>query len=296
MATRAKDQYTRQWIINNSLDIISNYDDGILTLRGLHYQLVALGMTNTIQHYKRVVAAMKKARWEGLVSFETFSDHDRSVLGMTIIDETILDNEVERAQGTIEYIMENYHKNRWENQPYFIEVWIEKKALQGVFQAPCRNHEVALAPCKGYPSLTFLNEATDRFRNAMDQDKKAVILYFGDYDASGEDIPRSIQESLYDFGVDVAVQRVALMEEQVLEMQLPPAPTKKTDSRAKNWTGLGQVELDAVKPEILQMMCEQAIRDLFNEELYEELMQQQEKEKESYVIALKKFVNNLKEE
>ena len=254
MATRAKDEYTRQWIIDNALKVISNYELGILTLRGLHYQLVALGMTNTTQHYKRVVAAMGKARWQGLVAFETFSDHDRSVLGETDIEETILKDKIKSTQDSIAYWMENYYKNRWENQPYFVEVWIEKKALQGVFQSPCFRNEVALAPCKGYPSLTFLNEAKDRFRQAMDQGKKAVILYFGDYDASGEDIPRNIQKSLGDFGVEVEVKRIALMEEQVLEMQLPPAPTKTTDSRAKNWKGIGQVELDAVKPEILQYL------------------------------------------
>lgn len=295
MATRTKDQYTRQWIIDQSLDIITNYDPGVLTLRGLHYQLVALGMTNSIQHYKRVVAAMKKARWEQLVPFETFSDHDRSVLGQTIISPTILEEQIESTQNSIEFWMEHYSKNRWENQPYFIEVWIEKKALQGVFESPCSRYRVALAPCKGYPSLTFLNEATDRFRDAIDQGKKPIILYFGDYDASGEDIPRSIQDSLFDFGVDVQVKRIALMKQQVLQMNLPPAPTKKTDTRAKNWTGLGQVELDAVKPEILQAMCAQAIEELFDEDLYEELMQQQEKEKKSYKVALKKFINEMKE-
>lgn len=52
-----KDQFTRAWIIQNAKDILSNYEDGVLTIRGLHYQLVSRGMTNDIQHYKRVVAA-----------------------------------------------------------------------------------------------------------------------------------------------------------------------------------------------------------------------------------------------
>lgn len=295
MATRTKDAFTRQWIIDQSLEVISNYEHGILTLRGLHYQLVALGMTNSIQHYKRVVAAMKKARWDGMVDFETFSDHDRSVLGETIIEETIVEDQIKSSQHTIEYWMNNYRKNRWENQPYFVEVWIEKKALQGVFERPCYLESVALAPCKGYPSLTFLNEAAKRFQEAIEEGKKAVILYFGDYDASGEDIPRSIQANLEDFGVEVHVKRIALMEEQVLAMNLPPAPTKLTDSRAKNWTGLGQVELDAVKPEILQKMCRESIQELFDQSLYKELKDVEAEEKVVYVAALKDFVNNLKD-
>ncbi|WP_052600322.1 hypothetical protein [Aureispira sp. CCB-QB1] len=293
MATRTKDAFNRQWIIDHSLAVISNYDHGILTLRGLHYQLVALGMTNSIQHYKRVVAAMTKARWEGLVHFETFSDHDRSVLGETVIKETIVSDEIESSKNAIEYWMKNYRKNRWENQPYFVEVWIEKKALQGVFNEPCRMEGVALAPCKGYPSLTFLNDASKRFQEAMEEGKIPTILYFGDYDASGEDIPRSIQANLEDFGVAVEVKRIALVEKQVLEMNLPPAPTKKSDSRAQNWTGLGQVELDAVKPEILQEMCTEAIEALFDASLYEDLKEIEAKEKVVYIAALKDFVTNL---
>ena len=44
-----KDQFTKSWIIANALEEIQNYEKGILTIRGLHYRLVARGMTNSIQ-------------------------------------------------------------------------------------------------------------------------------------------------------------------------------------------------------------------------------------------------------
>ena len=91
--------------------------------------------------------------------------------------------------------MKNYFKNRWENQEYYPEVFIEKKALQGVFQNICRQYDVALGACKGYPSLTFLYESQLRFNSAIYNGKKPIIIYFGDYDPSGEDIPRSIYEN-----------------------------------------------------------------------------------------------------
>ena len=74
MSKEEKDMFTREWIIENSIRITRKYEDGLLTLRALHYQLVAIGMTNTIRHYKRVVAAMEGARWDGLIDFEKFSD------------------------------------------------------------------------------------------------------------------------------------------------------------------------------------------------------------------------------
>lgn len=131
------DKFTRTWIIQNALKEIPQYEKGILTIRGLHYRLVARGMTNTIQHYKRVVAAMVKARWEGQISFDTFSDNDRETLGETEFKETTVQEKAEQGKFQVRAWMRAYRKNRWENQPYFPEVFIEKKALQGVFQKPC---------------------------------------------------------------------------------------------------------------------------------------------------------------
>jgi hypothetical protein len=287
-----KDIFTRSWIIENSIKIISRYEEGVLTLRALHYQLVSIGMTNTIQHYKRVVSAMIEARWDGLVQFSAFSDHDREVLGETQYETSDLETQVEAAKKAISSWMNYYFKNRWENQPIYPEVWIEKKALQGVFEEPCKRARVALAPCKGYPSLTFLYEASNRFQTVINEGKQVVILYFGDYDASGEDIPRSIQENFEKFGVDVDVRRMALNEQQVVEWKLPPAPTKSTDTRAANWDGLGQVELDAVDIHKLRRLCKEAIDEVFDADLYDELNDTEEEEKEQYIKQIQEFVNS----
>lgn len=290
----SKDEFTRSWIIDNSVGILDSYEKGILTIRGLHYQLVSIGMTNSIKHYKRVVAAMIDARWSGLVDFDSFSDLDRAMVGVTEFEETDLETEIIHGKENIQAWMNHYYKNRWENQPYYPEVFIEKKALQGVFQSPCSRFDVALGACKGYPSLTFLNEATQRFRAAEDAGKNPIILYFGDYDPSGEDIPRAIEDNIKRLGCEnIEVRRIALMKHQVLEWNLPPAPAKETDSRTASWGGLGQVELDAVKPEKLQRMCMEAISELFDEELYDELKEQEEVEREEYRARLREFVNDL---
>lgn len=289
-----KDTFTKKWITENSIEIISRYEKGVLTLRGLHYQLVSIGMTNSIKHYKRVVSAMIDARWDSLVDFDTFSDLDRTMVGETKYEETNLYTSIEEGKEAIKGWMEVYYKNRWENQIYYPEVFIEKKALQGVFQRPCIHNNVALGACKGYPSLTFLNEATQRFKDAVDRGKIPVIIYFGDYDPSGEDIPRAIEDNIKKLGCEsIEVRRIALMEHQVRVWNLPPAPAKETDSRTANWNGLGQVELDAVKPEKLQAMCEAALNELFDHDLYQELNEQADKERKIYRSELREFVSNL---
>jgi hypothetical protein len=289
-----KDLFTKQWIINNSVEIISRYDQGILTIRALHYQLVTgYQMTNDIQHYKRVVSAIIDARWDGIIRFDTFSDLDRGMVGKTESEYISLEDKVSEGKRNIRGWMEGYWRNKWENQKYYPEIFIEKKALQGVFQGLCNEWKIALGACKGYPSLTFLYESSIRFGNAARDGKIPIILYFGDYDPSGEDIPRSIQDNLYKFGENVEVRRIALMEHQVLEWNLPPAPAKVGDTRSANWGGLGQVELDAVSPENLMELLENSIRDIFDYSVYEDLLNEEDREGIEYREELKNYVNNL---
>lgn len=286
-----KDQFTRDWIIEQSIDILSNYEPGVLTIRGLHYQLVSRGMTNDIQHYKRVVAATGVARWNGSIAFDAFSDRDRSLATDTEADPSVLEDKIDQAKEQVGLWISSYRLNRWENQPYYPEVFIEKKALEGVFYKPCWRQGVALGACKGYPSLTFLHDATLRFKEAEKRGQQPIILYFGDYDPSGEDIPRALKENIVNLGCEsIEVRRICLVESQVTAWNLPPAPTKVTDSRSVHWDGLGQVELDAVKPEKLIELLNDAIDDIFGPNLYDLLMERESNEKSVFQAELKRFV------
>jgi hypothetical protein len=285
-------EFTKRWIIDNGIPIVESYA-GNITLRALHYQLVALGMTNDIAHYKKVVSTMISARWDGLVSFNAFLDHERETLGSTEYEKTDVDTASDAAKRQIRLWATSYKKNRWENQPYYPEVFIEKKALQGVFDSPCREWDVALNPCKGYPSLTFLNAARARFDAAIEAGKMPIILYFGDYDCSGEDIPRSIGDTLERMGTHVEVKRILLLEEQVIKWKLPPAPTKITDTRSRAWDGVGQVELDAVEPRKIVRILNHAIEDIFDQELYSELRSIEEEENSRFKSMLKRDFKSL---
>lgn len=293
MGNRAKDIFTREWIIEQSIDILSNYEPGVLTIRGLHYQLVSRGMTNDIQHYKRVVAATGVARWNGQISFGAFSDRDRSLACETKANVVSLEAKEVLAKNQVKAWMQSYYLEKWENQPYYPEVFIEKKALEGVFYKPCKRHGIALGACKGYPSLTFLHDAAIRFTEAYERGQQPIILYFGDYDPSGEDIPRALKENIINLGCpSIEVRRISLMEEQVLQWNLPPAPAKVTDSRTANWCGLGQVELDAVKPEILISLLDNAVYEIFDSYLYDELIERESRERKQFQEELKRYVEN----
>jgi hypothetical protein len=97
------------------------------------------------------------------------------------------------------------------------------------------------------------------------------------------------------FGVEVEVRRIALMKDQVLKWNLPPAPAKIGDSRTANWDGLGQVELDAVKPEMIRELCERAIQDIFDKEIYSDLKFLERDERKEYKAQLVEYVRDLSE-
>ena len=290
MAKKSKDGFGREWINENAIATLENYD--VMTVRQLFYRLVSKGYPNTMKHYKRVVAAMTKARWDGIVGFDAFIDREREPYGTTEINEKILSDEITDAQWGLRIRTRSYRLNRWAFQDEYVEVWIEKKALQGVFESPCNQKCVGLFACKGYPSLTALHEAKERFEKAVDEGKHPVIIYFGDHDPSGDDIPRNIEQSLSQMGVDIEIDRVGLTKQQVIDLGLPPAPTKKTDSRTKGWDGLGQVELDAVEPDMLIDWVNNAIFNHYDTDHHNEYELRQKTERGEFKKSMIDYVTS----
>jgi hypothetical protein len=170
--------------------------------------------------------------------------------------------------------MEYYYRMpKWHGQPERVVVMVEKQALQGVFDPICRDWQVDLMVCRGYPSLSQQYELAERLRRTIDDDQELHIVYFGDFDPSGENIPEKMEERLsHDFGVSFAsFDKVALTYDQVMEWELPPAPAKRTDSRTVGFVdkyGVGmQVELDAIKPSHLSSMIDFSIARHYDKDI-----------------------------
>ena len=73
-------------------------------------------------------------------------------------------------------------------------------------------------------------------------------------------------------------QALALTEEQIDEWHLPTRPTKRSDSRARSFGA--SVELDAIDPRRLRSLVERAIRKHMPKKRYDELMAQEERERQ----------------
>ena len=114
-------------------------------------------------------------------------------------------------------------------------------------------------------------------------------MYLGDLDPSGVDMERYLQETLNFFGLDarrVDLKRLALTVEQVEEYKLPPKPEDaetlakiERDPRNKNYTLDYVVELDslvAYVPEEFRKLIVEAIEELYNQEINQELEERAE--------------------
>jgi hypothetical protein len=160
-----------------------------------------------------------------------------------------------------------YRKDLWRDADSYVEIWLEKDALAGVVVPITSQFDVPLMVARGYASLSFLHEAAEYI---ADLDVPAYIYHLGDYDPSGQDAARAIDESLREMAPDAEIhfERLAVTPGQIAHWRLPTRPTKETDSRSKGF-GAVSVELDAIPPGRLRALVQVAIEDHLPSEQYE---------------------------
>lgn len=239
-------------LIEDAYQVLAEYNP--MTLRQCYYQLVSKHVIdNNMSQYKRLSNALVQARQQGLIPWEWIEDRVRQPQAVSMwADLTAFMKTVRQA----------YRKDIWSNQPGYLEVWLEKDALSGVFRDITSTYGVTLVVGRGYNSWSAYKDAADRIAC---QDKPTTILYFGDFDPSGMDITRALADGLRFFGSsqEIQIERVALTKNDVITYDLPPDFTKKTDTRSKAFIakyGDIAVELDALPLPVLQDKIRGGIR------------------------------------
>jgi len=238
-------------------EIVEDYDSQgySITLRQLYYQLVIKNIIkNKDSEYKRVGKTVGRARIAGLLDWGIIVDRLRHISQF---------NHWQDPGEIIRYFSHSYHIDTRIDQPTYIEIWSEKDALASVLEPVCNKHDVPLFICRGYPSITAKHDAAKRLE--QQEHRNPIIIYLGDHDPSGLDIPRELRESLDLFGCFfVEIKRIALTMTQIEKYRLPPNPTKLSDSRAKKYIaehGLQSWELDALTPDALSKLVDDTINE-----------------------------------
>ena len=237
-----------------------------LTLRQLYYQFVAKGLLENKQtEYKRLGSIINDGRLAGLIDWEAIEDRTRNVRRPSTWDD---------PAEIIAAIADQYKEDLWADQPYRIEVWIEKDALVGVIEPVCERWRIPYFACRGYSSQSEQWRAGKRFEEWKDNGQDPIVLHLGDHDPSGMDMTRDNTDRLAMFaGRGVEVRRLALNMPQILQYNPPPNPAKESDSRSSGYIerfGDKSWELDALDPRVIDRLIDREVRDIIDMELWEE--------------------------
>lgn len=283
-------QAARRKIVDRANEIIEEYEaQGItLTVRQLYYQFIGRGWLHgekkVWSNFHKTIA---RARLAGDIDWKAIEDRTRSAYGPSHdiwgdpVDEII--------SGAFAYA--HHNEDMWGGQEYRVEVWVEKDALVDIIAEVCNELDVTYFSCRGEVSLSALHEAGARMAHYEVEKYKnggctGIILYLGDHDPTGFDIPRVIEERLRLFCTHQGysapeVRRIALTREQIKKFKLPPDWAKDTDSRAPAYIKLHGTskcwELDALHPHELQSIVRTAVEDIRDEDIYKKQCALQEK-------------------
>ena len=214
-----------------------------MTVRQVFYQLVSRQVIkNTRSRYQALSNALVRARKDGEIPWEWIEDRLRRP------------RHVQMRDSTAEYadvVKRAYRRSVWLSQQVYVECWLEKDALSGIFEDILDRYGVTLCVGRGYDGWDSIHKASERYGTGED----VSVFYFGDFDPSGEDMVRSLQKRLGFFGCHPAILKCALTKDDIDRYDLPPAMTKTTDSRRARFVaehGDISVELDALPPGVLQ--------------------------------------------
>ena len=227
-------------IIETAQAILSEYNP--MTVRQIYYQLVSKQVIdNNRGQYQAVSRALVDARKEGEIPWGWIEDRLRRprAVGMW-----------EDLSAFADSAIASYRRDVWSSQDGYVECWLEKDAFSGIFEDILRTYGVTLNVGRGYDGWDSIHNAAQRYMR-----KEVTVLYFGDFDPSGEDMVRSLEERLNFFWCFPKVIKCALVLDDIKQYNLPPDFTKASDTRSAAFVekfGDLAVELDALPADVLQ--------------------------------------------
>jgi len=226
-----------------------------MTVRQVYYQLVSRQVIeNNRSQYQAVSNLLVDARKKGVISWDWIEDRLRRPRQVSMWND--LADFADTAR-------EAYRRDVWASQPGYVECWLEKDALSGIFEEVLQPYGVTLNVGRGYDGWDSIHNAAERFETG----EGVSVLYFGDFDPSGEDMARSLSERLAFFGCEPEIVKCALTREDIERYSLPPDVTKATDTRRAAFVakhGDVCVELDALPVDVLRERIEAEVKARMN--------------------------------
>ncbi len=245
-----------------------------LTLRQLYYRLVAAGsIDKTEAAYGTVKRRLLDLRESRRVPWRFVADNTRFVHAVDTFD---------GPAAALADTARLYRRDLMRSQPTRIEVWAESDSIGSVLSEVTDEYGIPLYVGRGYSSRALLRSAAEQIEQAGAGGKRTLILHLGDFDPSGEDISRTVRDTLSryvtelwadrTFGARARIalatmsestsmffglaplpefERLAVTEQQIAQLDLPFRPVKASDPRSRRFRGQGSVEIEAIPRNVI---------------------------------------------
>jgi hypothetical protein len=146
---------------------------------------------NKSEEYNKLSKLLKEGRMGGIVDWDAIEDRLRVPKKPSSFNS---------PKEILEVATKQFALPRMDGQTTYIEVWVEKDALSGVLSRVTQPYHIPILVNRGYSSASAMHDAYERFEDAIKKSaKKIKILYLGDFDPSGVDMLRDIEERICEF-------------------------------------------------------------------------------------------------
>ena len=179
-----------------------------------------------------------------------------------------------------------YRRDYWRTSPTCVEVWVEKDAMTSILWEVCVKWGVPLFAVRGYSSLSALWSVAEHISSRAEYGQRTHIVYLGDHDPSGLNIPEVAQNRLNQFLPELGTDRhcfelesICLTEEQIDTYGLLTRPPKKTDSRTRKSGITRCAEIDAMPISVIREITNAAVERHVHQDVWRRNLSAEESER-----------------
>ncbi len=227
------------------LALQDEYDE--MTVRQAFYALTVRRVIEKKEAgYRQVQRQILAMRREGVLPWEFITDGTRWVHAPETWDST---------DDALKQVARTYRRNLWRSQNVRLEFWLEKDALASIVSEITFAWDVRLMVSRGQLSETYCYRAAkEAERAAREAGVQTFVYLLYDSDKSGRTAAEKIAEKLNTYSdFPIISELLAVTVDQIQTWDLPTRPAKEKGEP-------DAVELDAIPPNDLKDLVEDAIK------------------------------------
>jgi hypothetical protein len=240
--------------MNKIKEILGNAER---TVRNIAYKLYPKLYGKLLdQKYNTTIKDTVRMRTSEMIPFEQIRESRTKLVdpkGYENVDDFIEHHSIEDCSIL-------YSRNKRPSHKYLFENWYEKETLKPEYERICNKYDIPNLCIRGQAQWSTENKAFKRLT------EDHVILYWGDNDEKGKEILEVVKRDLRFLGCKVK-------DENFLWVGVTPEHEKRFKLPENS-------KLDGFDLDDLETLIEEVIREHIDVDVYEEILRQEEKDKE----------------